>query len=149
MKIIPRPAWVLAAAMGIAVAALVFYAVTQEYALEFAPLFLVGGFLLVTFVVFFLLLGYIYADAKRRGMRPVLWLLLAFFIPNAIGILLYFILREPLLVACPRCGAGTKAAFPFCPACGAGLANTCPSCRSAIESGWTHCARCGAQLSPA
>lgn len=90
-----------------------------------------------------LLVGYIYGDARRRGMRPVLWALLAFFIPNAIGIILYFILREPLLVNCPKCGAGTKSAFPFCPSCGSSLADTCPSCRSAIESGWSHCPRCG------
>ena len=45
-----------------------------------------------------LLVGYVWADAKRRGMNAVLWLLLAIFIPNAIGIILYFILRDPLPV---------------------------------------------------
>jgi hypothetical protein len=109
----------------------------------FLPLFAILIFIGLSFSIYILLVGYIYGDARRRGMRPVLWALLAFFIPNAIGIILYFILREPLLVNCPKCGAGTKSAFPFCPSCGTSLAYTCPSCRSAIESGWSHCPRCG------
>ena len=43
-----------------------------------------------------LLIGYIYGDARRRGMRYVMWTLLAIFLFNGIGIILYFILREPL-----------------------------------------------------
>ncbi len=49
--------------------------------------------------VLVLLIGYVYADAKRRGMRYVMWTLLAIFIPNAIGIILYFVMRDPLLAA--------------------------------------------------
>ena len=51
-----------------------------------------------------LLVGYVYGDARRRGMNHVLWTLLAIFIPNAIGIILYFILRDPVPVPCPTCG---------------------------------------------
>ena len=61
------------------------------------------------------LLGYVYGDARRRGMRYVMWTLLAFFIPNGIGVILYFILRDPMPTYCSKCGASAKAAHAFCP----------------------------------
>jgi len=93
-----------------------------------------------------LLVGYIYADAKRRGMRYVLWTWLAALIPNAIGIIIYFVLREPLLEHCTHCGAQDRPGFPFCPKCGAPLGQACPKCGRALEAGWSHCAYCGAAL---
>ena len=54
--------------------------------------------------IYALLVGYVYGDARRRGMNQVLWTLLAIFIPSAIGVILYFILRDPVPVPCPRCG---------------------------------------------
>jgi predicted RNA-binding Zn-ribbon protein involved in translation (DUF1610 family) len=93
-----------------------------------------------------LLIGYVYADAKRRGMRYVMWTLLAIFIPNAIGIILYFVLRDPLLMHCTHCGAEAKQGFAFCPKCGGALALACPQCRRAVEQGWSHCVHCGSPL---
>lgn len=93
-----------------------------------------------------LIIGYIYADAKRRGMRPVLWTLLAIFVPNAIGIILYFVLRDPLLVTCPNCATPVREGFAFCPKCGTSTGPSCPSCRKGVERGWTHCPYCGATL---
>ena len=46
---------------------------------------------------FFLALGYIYGDAKRRRMSPWAWLIAASFLPNLIGFVLYFVFRGPLL----------------------------------------------------
>jgi hypothetical protein len=100
-------------------------------------------------LVLVLLIGYVYADAKRRGMRYVMWTLLAIFIPNAIGIILYFVLRDPLLVHCSHCGAEARHGFSFCARCGGPLALACPQCRRAIEPGWTHCVYCGASLKKA
>jgi RNA polymerase subunit RPABC4/transcription elongation factor Spt4 len=93
-----------------------------------------------------LLVGYVYGDARRRGMRHVMWTLLAIFIPNGIGVIIYFILREPLLVFCSRCGAGVLPSHSFCPRCGAGVQPACRSCHRAVQAGWTHCAWCGNQL---
>jgi cytochrome bd-type quinol oxidase subunit 2 len=94
-----------------------------------------------------LLVSYINGDARRRGMRHVLWTLLAIFIPNAIGIILYFILRHPLLVPCGSCGTLSRSAFAFCRACGGALGPACPQCRKAVETDWSNCAYCGAKLS--
>src|SRR6185369_7690930 len=93
-----------------------------------------------------LLIGYIYGDARRRGMRYVMWTLLAIFLFNGIGIILYFILREPLQVYCSRCGTGVQPSHAFCPRCGAGVQPACQACHRTIQTGWTHCAWCGNQL---
>jgi RNA polymerase subunit RPABC4/transcription elongation factor Spt4 len=96
-----------------------------------------------------LLIGYVYGDARRRGMRYVMWTLLATFIPNAIGIILYFILREPLMAPCPRCSTQVRPSHAFCPKCGLALGHACPQCRRVVEPGWSHCASCGASLKAA
>jgi hypothetical protein len=107
---------------------------------------LVGG---VFMVLFILLLGYVWADAKRRRMNALLWVLLALFIPNAIGIILYFILRDPLAVPCPSCSAPATKDQAFCAACGTAVRPSCPQCRQPVQQGWTHCGRCGAELAVA
>lgn len=96
--------------------------------------------------VYALLISYVYGDARRRGMRYVMWTLLAIFIPNGIGIILYFLLREPLLAPCPQCGVSSRSNFAFCPHCGAALGPACPQCRHAVEANWTNCPYCGARL---
>jgi hypothetical protein len=112
------------------------------------PLFFLTLLGLVPLAVLVLLIGYVWADAKRRRMNHVLWTLLAIFIPNAIGIILYFILRDPVPVPCPACGAPTTRAHAYCPACGTPIRRACPQCRQAVEAGWRNCASCGAALSP-
>ena len=95
---------------------------------------------------FILLVGYVNGDAKRRGMRRVMWTLLALLIPNGIGIILYFILRDPLAAPCPKCSAPSRPGFAFCPQCGATLAPACPQCKHAVEPNWANCAYCGVKL---
>lgn len=115
-------------------------------ALAMAPLFaltLVGVAFLGAYV---LLVGYVFGDARRRGMNHLLWTLLAIFIPNAIGIILYFILRDPVPVPCPACGAPASKGHAFCAGCGTAVRTACPACRQPVETGWRNCARCGATL---
>ena len=92
------------------------------------------------------LVGYVYADARRRGMRYVMWTFLAALIPNAIGIILYFVLRDPLPSTCQKCGAQVGPQFAFCPHCGAALSMACPQCRRAVKPEWRNCAYCGVAL---
>lgn len=112
----------------------------------------IGFFLLTSLIpsvlmgAFILLVGYVWADAKRRGMNAVLWVLLAIFIPNLIGIILYFILREPLPVPCPSCEAPVGKDLACCASCGTAVRPACPQCHRPSESGWTHCGHCGAAL---
>lgn len=100
----------------------------------------------VLMFVYIVLLGYVYGDAKRRGMRAGMWVLPAILIPNMIGFILYFILRDPITKPCPQCGKGVAAGFAYCPSCGATLAQICPNCHKKVEPHWSHCAHCGGQL---
>ena len=108
--------------------------------------FFVTAALGVLMALYVLLVGYVWADAKRRGMNAVLWVLLAIFIPNAIGIILYFILRSPLPVPCPSCHTPAAKDQAFCAACGTAVRQACPSCRQPVQEGWTHCGGCGGPL---
>jgi hypothetical protein len=65
-----------------------------------------------------LALGFVYGDAKRRGMPAGLWALMVGLIPNLIGFLLYFALRQPLLETCGSCGGGVGKSQRFCSICG-------------------------------
>jgi len=114
--------------------------------LVLSPFFLLTLLGAVPIAIYVLLVGYVFADAKRRGMNHVLWTLLAVFIFNAIGIILYFILREPIPVPCPACGTPARKGHAFCAGCGAAVRTACPQCRQPIETGWRNCARCGAAL---
>jgi hypothetical protein len=96
-----------------------------------------------------LLLGYIWADAQRRGMNHKLWTLLAFFIPYAVGIILYFILREPVLVPCPSCATPASKGHAFCACCGTAVRAACPGCQKPVETGWHNCPGCGHALGQA
>jgi Double zinc ribbon len=117
--------------------------------LVLAPVFLASLVGVAFLGAYVLLVGYVFADARRRGMKHVLWTLLAIFIPNAIGIILYFILRDPIPVPCPACGTPARKGHAFCAGCGAAVRTACPQCRQPIETGWRNCARCGAALTGA
>jgi double zinc ribbon protein/phospholipase D-like protein len=96
----------------------------------------------------FMLLAVIYVnrDARRRGMNATLWTLLVIFVPNAIGFILYFVLRPPLVSHCPACGAVVRAEAKYCTACGRSLRPGCPACSQPIAAGDAYCASCGRAL---
>ncbi len=90
-----------------------------------------------------LVIGYINADAGRRGMGRVLWTLIAIFVPNCLGILLYFLLRTPMLRQCAGCGAMVDPAFQFCHKCGLAMWPACASCGRGIDHEFVCCPYCG------
>jgi len=145
-QVIPTAAWVVA---GI-VFFLVFIGMNVAFLGERhvpAPIHIFLPFFIAAFLCgYALLVGYVYGDAKRRGMRYVMWTWLAILVPNGIGIILYFILRDPLTVYCSRCGAGAQPGFAFCPRCGTGMAPACPQCHKVCQTGWSHCPYCGVAL---
>jgi hypothetical protein len=96
--------------------------------------------------VYVLLIGYVNADAGRRGMSRTLWTLIAIFVPNALGIVLYFILRKPRLATCPQCTTRVEPGFAFCPKCRFRLQPVCPHCQRGVEHGDVFCPYCGGAL---
>jgi hypothetical protein len=110
------------------------------------PMFLLASIGAAPLAVYVLLVGYVYGDARRRGMNQVMWTLLAIFIPSAVGVILYFILRDPIPVPCPSCGSPARKGHAYCASCGAAVRAACPQCRQPLEPGWRNCVRCGAPL---
>ena len=151
IKIIPVWAWVLAGMVF--VAAQIFFNLVVGRHSGSPPVWarpFLGLLAGIAGVCYLLLIGYINRDAKRRGMSPTLWTIVAIFIPNAFGIILYFILRQPLRIACPQCGHGVQVGFNFCPQCSCKLSPNCPQCRHLVGISDVYCPYCGATVnSPA
>jgi hypothetical protein len=113
-----------------------------------SPFFLLTLLGAVPIAIYVLLLGYVWGDARRRGMNQVLWTLLALFIPWAVGLILYFMLRDPVPTPCPSCGTPARKTHAYCACCGTAVRAACPQCRQPVEAGWRNCASCGHALQP-
>jgi hypothetical protein len=107
---------------------------------------LVAGLLLGALVLLF---GYVNADAKRRGMHSTLWTLIAIFVPYLLGLVAYFLVREPLPFNCPQCSVVVSARFSFCPSCKFNLRPTCPQCKREVRSEDKYCPYCAQELGKA
>jgi RNA polymerase subunit RPABC4/transcription elongation factor Spt4 len=145
-RVIPFGGWLAAGIVFLLFFLLVSIMLTQADGMPVPVRLIISILLPLMLAGYALLVGYVYGDARRRGMRYVMWTLLAIFLGNGIGVILYFILREPLLVYCPRCGAGVQPSHAFCPRCGGGVQPACRACHRTVQTGWTHCAWCGTQL---
>jgi double zinc ribbon protein len=108
---------------------------------------LLGIFVGFVLACYFVLIGYVSRDAGRRNMSRPLWTAVAILIPNGLGIVLYFILRQPLQNRCPQCGAGVQSAFHYCPKCSTKLHPSCPHCQREVQIGDKYCPYCGGALS--
>jgi hypothetical protein len=150
LGVIPRAAWIVGWIAYLAFATLAFTVLVPQdnHMRTWNPglqlLFCLG--LPLILLAYAMLAGYVYGDAKRRGMRYVMWTLLAIFIPDGIGVILYFILRAPMPRPCPGCARDVPSGFVFCPHCGTPLQATCPNCGRGVERGWSNCPHCGTRL---
>ncbi|RPJ29981.1 MAG: zinc ribbon domain-containing protein [Planctomycetaceae bacterium] len=90
-----------------------------------------------------LLVGYVNRDAGRRGMNRTLWTLIVIFVPNAIGFIIYFVVRHPLRLRCPQCGTMVDSQVNYCPSCQFGLRRACLQCKSAVDPNDRFCPKCG------
>jgi hypothetical protein len=89
------------------------------------PMFLYASAALATGTViatWLLCLGFVFADARRRGMRAAGWTLVAMLMPNLLGFLLYFVMRRPLAAPCVSCSRAIPVDQPFCSWCGSSRA---------------------------
>jgi RNA polymerase subunit RPABC4/transcription elongation factor Spt4 len=148
IRIIPTWAWVLA---GIAfVAAQWFFNIALAHHRSPPPAWgrpLLGLLAGAVAGCYLLLIGYINRDSKRRGMSPTLWTIVAIVIPNCLGIILYFILRQALRKPCPQCGYAVQPGFNFCPRCSCKLTPSCPQCKRLVGSNDVYCPYCATPLS--
>jgi double zinc ribbon protein/phospholipase D-like protein len=150
IALIPVWAFVLAAIVFVTVPSIFFGFVWPNEDQQPGPIFrLVIPFLPAIFLAFLvLMIGYVNRDAERRGMSRTLWTLLVIFIPNAIGFILYFLMRSPVQGLCPKCGTVVDPRVNYCPSCRYSFHPTCSQCKAAVRPADTFCANCGAQLTP-
>src|SRR5712692_10510045 len=98
---------------------------------------------------FIFLIAYVNRDARRRGMHVALWTLLALLLSwpfPFLGVIIYFLMREPLPYPCPQCGSTVGARFNFCPNCKCNLHPSCPQCKREITETDKFCPFCGYDL---
>jgi RNA polymerase subunit RPABC4/transcription elongation factor Spt4 len=150
IRIIPRSVYGIALlGYALPVAAMVFALRTNNGGDPFyrlpvlLPLVIFAGTIVACFI---LLIGYINRDARRRGMSPVAWTLLAIFIPHALGVVLYFVLRKPRVLHCPQCAAIVEPSFSFCPQCQCRLNIVCPQCKGSVNPADKFCPHCGREF---
>jgi RNA polymerase subunit RPABC4/transcription elongation factor Spt4 len=151
LQVIPKTAWTIAGVFYAVAATLIGLGITYGGDRGVSGLPSIGKVALVLLppvllVALIAVYGYVCADAKRRGMRYVMWTLLAILIPDAIGIILYFLLRDPLPKPCTNCENMVPKKFAFCPKCGTEVQRACKVCHKPVEAGWSNCAYCGSKL---
>ena len=103
----------------------------------------------IFFAFFIFLVAYVNRDAARRGMNAALWtILILIFLPTwgLIGLIIYFLMREPLPYPCPQCSASVSARFNFCPNCKCNLQPSCPQCKREVAELDKFCPYCGTDL---
>jgi hypothetical protein len=103
----------------------------------------------IFFAAFIFLTAYVNRDAARRGMNSFLWtILILIFLPTwgLIGLVIYFLMREPLPYPCPQCSASVSARFNFCPNCKCNLQPSCPQCKREVAELDKFCPYCGTDL---
>jgi len=143
VRIIPQLAWFLAfaAAVGSMIAVFAGAHLDKTIPREAVPfLALLCGFVVFCWI---LLLGYVNADARRRGMGPLLWTLICIFVPNLLGFLIYFVVRKPQGKFCNHCGYPVDELFRYCPRCGKSQSLVCGSCGKPVRPDFVCCPYCG------
>jgi hypothetical protein len=143
-KLVARWAWILAAIGFLSVQFVFNVVVARQHdappAWERTLLGLLVGLILTCYL---LLIGYVNRDSGRRGMSRVLWTTVSVLVPNGLGIILYFILRQPVIGNCPQCGHAVQHGFNFCPQCNYKLNPSCPQCQRMVRPEDTYCPYCG------
>lgn len=149
LRVIPRTAWMIALVLYTGMTIFAWFMVPADHDMSQWPRGCQLAFIFLLPLVFFIIIplyGYVYGDSKRRAMRYVMWTLLAIFVPDFIGVIIYFILRDALPVDCPSCHNLVPSKFTFCPTCGNALRPHCPQCGKPVERAWTNCGYCGTKL---
>ncbi len=147
IKIIPLWAWIVAPLIFVGMQLFMHLWIPTQHNPPPLAVRIVAGLLAgIALGFYILLIGYVNRDAGRRGMSRTLWTLLVIFIPNGIGFIIYFLLRQPLLQHCPQCQTTIEAGFNFCPKCHFNLNPTCPHCSKPVRAGDMYCPYCGQEL---
>jgi hypothetical protein len=142
------PSWSIALAILLfAGMQVIFHVVMPHHKHELLPLrLLMGYFWGALWASYALLIGYVSRDVKRRGMSAPLWMLVCVVLPGGIGAVVYFMLRQPILMRCPNCTTSIEATYHFCPQCQFQMAPVCAECHRGVKITDVFCTLCGHDL---
>ena len=109
------------------------------------PMRLIMGYTTGTLLASYsLMVGFVSRDVKRRGMPAALWMLVVIFAPGFIGAVVYFLLRQPIMVRCPNCTTELTAGVHFCPQCRfSEVAGVQASASARVQITDAYCPQCG------
>jgi len=105
-----------------------------------------GIMLLIVIGLLSVISTFIYKDAPKHNMEPWMWMCIAVFVPNLLGLLIYLIIRsdnKTVKVKCITCGNNVKEEYNICPYCGNSLDYKCRECGTKISPNWILCPKCG------
>lgn len=146
LSIVPLWSVILAALMFVAVQYL-FHGVMPHHKHELLPMRLLMGYTYGTAIAsYVLLVGYVSRDVRRRNMSARLWMLIVILMPGGIGAVVYFLLRQPMLLRCPHCSSEIASTCHFCPQCQFQVAPVCGQCFRGVRITDVFCAHCGRDL---
>lgn len=123
LSIVPKPVqrWALVIAGCAVLIGLVVGYHAVDHGAGLRTMAIAGGaglFAGIAIATWLLCLGFVFADARRRAMRAVLWVLVAALFPHLLGFLLYFVMRQPIASTCSHCGQTLPQHQRFCSWCG-------------------------------
>ncbi len=142
------PVWSIILAVLVFVGWLYFSYYAQPHHHGAQPMRLLMAYMTGTVLASYLLLiGYVSRDVKRRNMPALLWMLIVVVMPGGIGAVVYFLLRQPVMIRCPHCTTELTAGVHFCPQCRFQVAPVCGQCFRGVQITDAYCPQCGHDLS--
>lgn len=99
---------------------------------------------LIACIYWVLIALWMYKDAYKSKLYPVLWGLIGLF-TNVIGLIVYLIYKKGN-VTCDKCGASQSQSHLFCNYCGNKLGKACSKCGNKINSKDCFCSKCGNKI---
>ena len=148
-KLIPWWSYGLAVVFFFGIQALLYSLRGQEAHPKSLAFTAVWGLLCGMLLAFYMLMiGYVVRDSRRRGMNPVLWtFIMVSLLVTGVGFIVYFLLRQPIQMNCPKCAGSIQSSYNFCPSCQFQLNAICEHCRRAIHASDRYCTHCGSPVS--
>lgn len=107
---------------------------------------LIGGICIFAIAILASIAVFVYKDAKKRGMNRWMWMTIAVFAPNLLGLVIYLVIRNSNTKKCPDCGKKIGQDYRVCPYCGRSLMDHCPGCGRDVSPEWVACPYCKYEL---